>query len=224
LGHIDIIVGINLLREGLDIPEVSLVAIFDADKEGFLRNERSLLQTIGRASRNQNGRVILYADSISAAMEASIKQTIERRKRQNNYNEENQITPQTIKKAMPVMNSETGDLMAGVAGKGVGGGRRLVAKKPGKKGVEGLAKKFSLGAAAWNTTGSVLDNISQPDWNDESNILVDENMEQSIENNDDRIKLINRMEREMKAAAARLDFERAAQLRDRIYQLENPTN
>jgi excinuclease ABC subunit B len=224
LGHIDIIVGINLLREGLDIPEVSLVAIFDADKEGFLRNERSLLQTIGRASRNQNGRVILYADSISAAMEASIKQTIERRKRQNNYNEENQITPQTIKKAMPVMNSETGDLMAGVAGKGVGGGRRLVAKKPGKKGVEGLAKKFSLGAAAWNTTGSVLDNISQPDWNDESNTLVDENMEQSVENNDDRIKLINRMEREMKAAAARLDFERAAQLRDRIYQLENPTN
>ncbi|MDC0501786.1 UvrB/UvrC motif-containing protein [Euryarchaeota archaeon] len=114
--------------------------------------------------------------------------------------------------------------MAGVAGKGVEGGRRLVAKKPGKKGVEGLAKKFSLGAAAWNTTGSVLDNISQPDWNDESNTLVDENVEQSVENNDDRIKLINRMEREMKAAAARLDFERAAQLRDRIYQLENPTN
>ena len=64
LGHIDIIVGINLLREGLDIPEVSLVTIFDADKEGFLRNERSLLQTIGRASRNQNGKVILYADSV----------------------------------------------------------------------------------------------------------------------------------------------------------------
>ena len=224
LGHIDIIVGINLLREGLDIPEVSLVAIFDADKEGFLRNERSLLQTIGRASRNENGRVILYADSISAAMEASIKQTIERRKRQHLHNEENQITPRTIQKAMPVMDSESGDLMAGVAGIGVGGGRRLVAKKPGKKGVVGLAKKFSLGASSWNSTGSVLDNISQPDWvNDEIeriNTIADE----SAENNEERIKLISRIEREMKAAAARLDFERAAQLRDRIYQLENPTN
>ena len=224
LGHIDIIVGINLLREGLDIPEVSLVAIFDADKEGFLRNERSLLQTIGRASRNENGRVILYADSISAAMEASIKQTIERRKRQHLHNEQNQITPRTIQKAMPVMDSESGDLMAGVAGKGVGGGRRLVAKKPGKKGVVGLAKKFSLGASSWNSTGSVLDNISQPDWVNEEieriNIIADE----SVENNEERIKLISRIEREMKAAAARLDFERAAQLRDRIYQLENPTN
>ena len=224
LGHIDIIVGINLLREGLDIPEVSLVAIFDANKEGFLRNERSLLQTIGRASRNENGRVILYADSISAAMEASIKQTIERRKRQHLHNEQNQITPRTIQKAMPVMDSESGDLMAGVAGKGVGGGRRLVAKKPGKKGVVGLAKKFSLGASSWNSTGSVLDNISQPDWvNDEIeriNTIADE----SAENNEERIKLISRIEREMKAAAARLDFEIAAQLRDRIYQLENPTN
>ena len=224
LGHIDIIVGINLLREGLDIPEVSLVAIFDADKEGFLRNERSLLQTIGRASRNQNGRVILYADSISAAMEASIKQTIERRKRQHLHNEENQIIPKTIKKAMPVMDSESGDLMAGVAGKGVGGGRRLVAKKPGKKGAAGLAKKFSLGTSAWNSTGSVLDNISQPDWVDDEIEKINTIAVESIENNEDRIKLISRIEREMKAAAARLDFERAAQLRDRIYQLENPTN
>jgi len=224
LGHIDIIVGINLLREGLDIPEVSLVTIFDADKEGFLRNERSLLQTIGRASRNQNGKVILYADSVSDAMKASIKQTIERRKRQNLYNEENGINPKTIMKAMPVMNSESSDLMAGVAGKGAGGGRRLVAKKPGKKGVEGLAKKFALGASGWNSTGSVLDNISQPDWIDEdvsfSNLIGDE----SIEKSEEKLKLISKMEKEMKAAAARLDFERAAQIRDRIYQLENPTN
>ena len=224
LGHIDIIVGINLLREGLDIPEVSLVAIFDADKEGFLRNERSLLQTIGRASRNENGRVILYADSISAAMEASIKQTIERRKRQNLHNEQNKITPRTIQKAMPVMDSESGDLMAGVAGKGVGGGRRLVAKKPGKKGVIGLAKKFSLGTSSWNSTGSVLDNISQPDWVNEEIERINTIADESVENNEERIKLISRIEREMKAAAARLDFERAAQLRDRIYQLENPTN
>ena len=79
LGLIDVIVGINLLREGLDIPEVSLVAIFDADKQGFLRNERSLLQTIGRASRNVNGSVILYADSVSPSMEAAISQTVRRR-------------------------------------------------------------------------------------------------------------------------------------------------
>jgi excinuclease ABC subunit B len=224
IGHIDIIVGINLLREGLDIPEVSLVAIFDADKEGFLRNERSLLQTIGRASRNQNGRVILYADSISGAMEASIKQTIDRRKRQHQHNEENGIIPKTIEKSLPVMDSEFDDLMAGVAGKGVGGGRRLVAKKPGKKGVEGLAKKFSLGATGWNATGSVLDNISQPDWVEDAANMVNQSAEESIENNEDRIKLIRKMEKEMKAAAARLDFERAAQIRDRIYQLENPTN
>ena len=87
IGHIDVIVGINLLREGLDIPEVSLVAIFDADKEGFLRNERSLLQTIGRASRNENGKVILYADSMGRAMESAITQTIERRQRQISHNE-----------------------------------------------------------------------------------------------------------------------------------------
>jgi excinuclease ABC subunit B len=224
LGHIDIIVGINLLREGLDIPEVSLVAIFDADKEGFLRNERSLLQTIGRASRNQNGRVILYADSVSDAMKASIKQTIERRKRQTLYNEENGISPKTIMKAMPVMNSESDDLMAGVAGKGTSGGRRLVAKKPGKKGVEGLAKKFALGASGWNSTGSVLDNISQPDWIDEDGNFIGLVGDESIEKSDEKLKLISKMEKEMKAAAARLDFERAAQIRDRIYQLENPTN
>jgi excinuclease ABC subunit B len=224
LGHIDIIVGINLLREGLDIPEVSLVAIFDADKEGFLRNERSLLQTIGRASRNQNGRVILYADSVSDAMKASIKQTIERRKRQNLHNEENGISPKTIMKALPVMNSESDDLMAGVAGKGTSGGRRLVAKKPGKKGVEGLAKKFALGASAWNSTGSVLDNISQPDWIDEDGNFIGLVGDESIEKSDEKLRLISKMEKEMKAAAARLDFERAAQIRDRIYQLENPTN
>ena len=82
IGHIDVIVGINLLREGLDIPEVSLVAIFDADKQGFLRNERSLLQTMGRAARNSNGKVLLYADSVSPAMQAAIQQTLERRNRQ----------------------------------------------------------------------------------------------------------------------------------------------
>ena len=100
IGHIDAIVGINLLREGLDIPEVSLVAIFDADRQGFLRNERSLLQTIGRAARNSNGKVILYADSMSPPMMASIKQTLERRDRQIAHNDKNNITPVTIQKAV----------------------------------------------------------------------------------------------------------------------------
>ena len=221
LGHIDIIVGINLLREGLDIPEVSLVAIFDADKEGFLRNERSLLQTIGRASRNEHGQVLLYADKISAAMEAAIGQTIERRVRQNEYNIEHGIIPKTIQKAKPVMGSDVEDLLAGVAGKGKGGGRRLVAKKPGSKGVEGFAKKYGLGAGSWNSTDSVLDNISQPEWVIAATDIMT-GVDEPTETIDDRFKLISRLEKEMKNAAARLDFERAAKLRDRIFQLENP--
>ncbi len=100
LDRFDVLVGINLLREGLDIPEVSLVAILDADKEGFLRTETSLIQTIGRAARNADGRVIMYADGISRAMEAAISETRRRREIQQKYNEENGITPQTIKKSV----------------------------------------------------------------------------------------------------------------------------
>jgi excinuclease ABC subunit B len=98
IGHIDAIVGINLLREGLDIPEVSLVAIFDADRQGFLRNERSLLQTIGRAARNSSGKVILYADSMSPPMTASIRQTLERRQRQSAHNEKHGLFQLLYKK------------------------------------------------------------------------------------------------------------------------------
>jgi excinuclease ABC subunit B len=216
LGIIDVIVGINLLREGLDIPEVSLVAIFDADKQGFLRNERSLLQTIGRASRNENGSVILYADSISPAMEAAINQTVKRRVLQGKHNEENGIVPKTIQKALPVMGTEIEDLFSRVAGTGSGGGRRMVAKPPGKKGLEGLAKKFGLGAGMWNTSDSVLDNISQPEWVGDS--------EGGPEENEEPTDLISRLEMEMRQAAERLDFERAASLRDRIFRLQNATN
>lgn len=100
LGEFDVLVGINLLREGLDIPEVSLVAILDADKEGFLRSETSLVQTIGRAARNANGVVIMYADSVTPSMEKAISETYRRRKIQMKYNEEHGITPQTIKKSV----------------------------------------------------------------------------------------------------------------------------
>jgi len=99
-GNIDVIVGVNLLREGLDIPEVSLVAILDADKEGFLRNETSLIQTIGRAARNANGRVILYADNITQSIEKAISETNRRRSIQLEYNKKNGITPKTIEKSI----------------------------------------------------------------------------------------------------------------------------
>ena len=98
LGKFDVLVGINLLREGLDIPEVSLVAILDADKEGFLRSERSLIQTIGRAARNTNGKVIMYADELTESMEKAISETNRRREIQEEYNRVNNIIPQTIKK------------------------------------------------------------------------------------------------------------------------------
>jgi excinuclease ABC subunit B len=107
-GEYDVLVGINLLREGLDIPEVSLVGILDADKEGFLRSPRSLIQTIGRAARNVNGEVIMYADRVTAAMERAISETERRRQRQQEYNAERGITPATIVKAIRDMLPESG--------------------------------------------------------------------------------------------------------------------
>jgi excinuclease ABC subunit B len=99
LGGIDVLVGVNLLREGLDLPEVSLVAIMDADKEGFLRSETSLVQTIGRAARNHNGKVIMYADKMTKSMRKTIDETDRRRAKQHAYNEANGITPQTVLKS-----------------------------------------------------------------------------------------------------------------------------
>ena len=194
IGHIDAIVGINLLREGLDIPEVSLVAIFDADRQGFLRNERSLLQTIGRAARNSNGKVILYADSMSPPMTASIRQTLERRERQITHNEKFGITPMTIKKALPQMGSDIDDLIAGTAG-----GKRLVASKGGRKDGD-WASNLRVGAGRWTASNSVTSNISQPI--EELNYSIEE------------------LKKMMQEAALELDFERAAMLRDKIHELE----
>ena len=210
IGHIDVIVGINLLREGLDIPEVSLVAIFDADKEGFLRNERSLLQTIGRASRNENGKVILYADSMGRAMESAISQTIERRQRQIAHNEKHGIVPKTIVKPLAVMGIEADQLLAGTAGKGVTGGKRFVgghSSQAAKNRAHELVKKFDLGAGQWGD--NILSNLSQPNSD-----------EVDTESTTDDV-MIERLKKEMKQAAERLEFEKAAQLRDRILQLEN---
>jgi excinuclease ABC subunit B len=107
MGVFDVLVGVNLLREGLDLPEVSLVAIMDADKEGFLRDGRSLIQTIGRAARNENGRVIMYADKITDSMEKAISETNRRRSVQMEYNEKHGITPKTILKSHDAIMQQT---------------------------------------------------------------------------------------------------------------------
>ncbi len=158
LGQFDVLVGINLLREGLDIPEVSLVAILDADKEGFLRSSRSLIQTMGRAARNSEGTVIMYADTVTPSMETAIKETLRRREIQIEYNEKNGITPKTIIKNVmdiPEISTHAND-------------ERIKSKKLSKL---------------------------------------------------ERMRLIDDLTKEMKAAAKLLEFEHAAYLRDKIAKL-----
>lgn len=159
LGEFDVLVGINLLREGLDIPEVALVAILDADKEGFLRSETSLVQTVGRAARNADGAVIMYADSVTPSMERAITETYRRRSIQMEYNEKNGIVPKTITKKIS-------DIIE-ISSKG---------DKDGKKGIR-MTKS-------------------------------------------ERLQLIDRLSKEMRQAAAMLEFEHAAYLRDRIKSLK----
>ena len=157
IGKYDVLVGINLLREGLDIPEVSLVAIMDADKQGFLRSERSLIQTIGRAARNASGHVIMYADHISDAMNYAIGETNRRRKIQEEYNKENHIIPQTIKKEIRDVVSNN--------------------KKVETKTIKKMTKE-------------------------------------------EKLNLITQIEIEMKEAAKNLEFERATELRDILFELK----
>ncbi len=215
-GHIDVIVGINLLREGLDIPEVSLVAIFDADRQGFLRNERSLLQTIGRAARNQEGKVLLYADGFSPAMEAAIRQTLERRERQHANNLALGITPKTIVKALPVMGDTTDGLIAGTT-TAADGSRRLIAKKGGRKDGD-WAQRLNVGAGSWGSDREERDSPTE-----KSNIQLesyDSNAPANSLSPHERSELLNELRAEMETAARSLDFEQAARLRDRIYELE----
>ena len=163
MGVFDVLVGINLLREGLDIPEVSLITILDADKEGFLRSERSLIQTIGRAARNAKGKVILYADKMTDSMNNAIKETNRRRNIQDEYNKLHNITPKTIIK-------EIGESIA----------------------------------------------VEKDVTNEQTNIESYENMTLVERNN-----LINKIETEMKEAAAKLDFETALSLRDVLFELKS---
>jgi excinuclease ABC subunit B len=122
-GAIDVLVGVNLLREGLDLPEVSLVAILDADKEGFLRSSRSLTQTAGRAARNLNGKVIMYADNVTRSMQQTIDETNRRRSKQLKYNEEMGITPaQIIRK--------TGSILSGLSKKGIAAKAYIEPERP----------------------------------------------------------------------------------------------
>ena len=161
LGEFDVLVGINLLREGLDIPEVSLVAILDADKEGFLRSERSLIQTIGRAARNTDGKVIMYADELTESMEKAISETNRRRKIQMEYNKIHNITPQTIQK-------------------------------------------------------SIRDTIK-------ASYVEDIQEEYKLDKNANMQDVINKLTDEMLKYAADMEFEKAAELRDKIKELENFT-
>ncbi len=163
-GVFDVLVGINLLREGLDLPEVALVAILDADKEGFLRSERSLIQTIGRAARNVEGEVIMYADRITPSMRQAIDETDRRRNKQIEYNRVNNITPESIKKAVYQSIEAT------------------IAEDPTEYDISNFTAMKS----------------------------------------EERLRLAAEMQQEMISAAERLDFEKAAELRDMIKQLQDP--
>ena len=203
LGTFDVLVGINLLREGLDLPEVSLVAIMDADKEGFLRSTRSLIQTIGRAARNVDGTVILYADKITKSMRAAMDETERRRKIQEDYNRDNGIVPQTIQKAIRQSIAQE------LGGKEGGGERR---RKEAEKG----ARSPHLWSVA------ELGSVAELDWSDTSKLKEEiEEIAGEFFISMQRVgQSISKMEKAMKDAAQKLDFEKAADLRDRLQRLK----
>jgi excinuclease ABC subunit B len=171
LGEFDVLIGINLLREGLDLPEVSLVAILDADQEGFLRSDRSLIQTVGRAARNVNGRAIFYADRITGSMERAIEETKRRRETQREWNAAHGITPMTVMKSTDQIRviTRVADAREGSEARHEEQKRRVAESSPGY--------------------------------------------------GQDPAKLIAQLEKEMKEAAADLDFETAARLRDQLFEI-----
>jgi excinuclease ABC subunit B len=210
LGTFDVLVGINLLREGLDLPEVSLVAILDADKEGFLRSARSLIQTIGRAARNVNGFVILYADKVTDSMADAMGETKRRRAVQTAYNEKNGITPMTIqKKIAPRIEAEVGQGF----GQGLwpSAAARLMEKdeknKANKKGV---------------ATATLREEMSMLDYTDElSKVdMIKRLLGDRFTTLEKVPYAVKKIEIEMKEAAIALDFEKAAKLRDMIKKLK----
>ena len=177
LGEFDVIVGVNLLREGLDLPEVSLVAILDADKTGFLRSARSLIQISGRAARNVDGKVVLYADEITDAIKKTLEETNRRRAKQLAYNQEHGITPQSISKTL----------------------QQIMESTAIAEGYDAMEKKAKA------------NHFRKEDFYDYLEL-------------DNKEKLLQILKKEMKQAAAKLDFERAAELRDTIAELEKQAN
>ncbi len=193
LGTFDVLVGINLLREGLDLPEVSLVAILDADKEGFLRSERSLIQTIGRAARNENGFVILYADKVTASMKIAIDETKRRRSIQEEHNRVHGITPATIKKKIAERIDTGGD---GEPGQG------------------------RLSSSTGKLRGTQM-GLPMLDYVDEFSKIerIKELLGPRFVSVEKLKSTLNKLENEMKSAAQNLEFEKAAELRDVIRQV-----
>lgn len=196
-GKIDVLVGINLLREGLDLPEVSLVAILDADKEGFLRNRRSLIQTIGRAARNAEGEVIMYADTVTDSMREAIDETSRRRAIQMRFNDERGIRPQTVRKAISDISSFIAEAEENVGKKDRSRGDSL-----GHGAFFSPVESTASGADGGPTTGERLAN------------------ELSELPHDELMRVIATMEEDMRAASEAMDFEEAARLRDAVVSLK----
>ncbi|MCH5219034.1 MAG: excinuclease ABC subunit UvrB [Muribaculaceae bacterium] len=195
-GVYDVLVGVNLLREGLDLPEVSLVAILDADKEGFLRNRRSLIQTIGRAARNLNGRVIMFADNITESMQAAIDQTEDRRRRQQLYNEEHGITPTAIIKARnAIVGHESDDDVREIGGRPLTAKEKRSQKENSRKSVPYYSEYDSIGDIA---ADPVVEYMSKP----KLEAYIKEKRAQMVK------------------AAKEMEFMEAARLRDEIIKLE----